>query len=250
MTAKSCVSCGGELKFNRSTGLFECTFCGKIHTMRGKDVPLSLARVDRDMYAHRFDKAEESLSQLITLEPDNPLFVLRDILCDFHMTSATTLLSCAKTNPNLMSDIRNCEKWNDLKNCLPGEQQEMVDKIKEYCDISLALYDTNVRIEKNEAYLDVPPAVSQGYAVGTGTIHKPKVSKRSEEKEAEQEPDTFGRKIFSKLKNTIESSQYVGTRVREDTAIKELAADRKKKVVLEKHQQDLFKEIKEMEDLL
>ena len=180
MSTKTCVSCGGELKFDRNTGLFECTFCGKIHTMRGKDVPLSLARVDADMHAHRFEKAEESLSQLIDLEPENPLFVLRDILCDFHMTSATILLSCAKSNPKTLLEIRDCEKWDDLRNCLPYEQSGMVDRIREYCDVSLKIAELSGRIEKNEDYLDIPSTTSRGLATGSKSIYKPRSTRLAE----------------------------------------------------------------------
>ncbi len=272
MSTKTCVSCGGELKFDRNTGLFECTFCGKIHTMRGKDVPLSLARVDADMHAHRFEKAEESLSQLIDLEPENPLFLLRDILCDFHMTSATILLSCAKSNPKTLMEIRDCEKWDALKNCLPYEQSEMVDRIREYCDVSLKIAELSGRIEKNEEYLDIPSTTSRGLATGSKSIYKPRSTRLAEKAEAkapvpapapspepspapapapnEEESASLGRRLFLKIERKINSTQVVQTRIREDAAFDEMIADTKKLEELKKQQQELFLTVKEMEALL
>ncbi|MBO4793145.1 MAG: hypothetical protein J5556_01090, partial [Deltaproteobacteria bacterium] len=164
MTNKTCVTCGGELKFNRSNGFFVCTFCGKIHTTEGKDKPLSLATVDQHMHTHQFQKAQAVLDELRALEPNNPIFVLRNILIQFRMTSAGLLLSCAKSNSSQLESILACSDWDTLRQYLPDQQSHFVDDLKEYCSISLQINELKHKIKLNEDFLstrdrrNAPPA--------------------------------------------------------------------------------------------
>lgn len=223
MTKASCVSCGGELKFNRNLGFFECKFCGKIHTMNGKDVPLSLAKVDEHMLAHRFDAAEKALAELRALEPDNPLFFLRTILCKFKMTKASTMLSCTKSD-NLIRTIMDCPDWEELRSYLPAEDQHFVNDVKQYCRNSLELIELDKRIDLNKGFL---------------------ATTDTKEKKEKQPEDENG--LFSKLKNKLPKTHGADIRSKEEDAARELEADTKRKEELEEIQKDLLGSIKELE---
>ena len=127
---QTCVTCGGELKFNRTSGLYECVSCGKVHAVVGRESPLSLLDVDERMHAHRYNEAEGILLQLRKMEPDNAVFILRSILIPYKMTSTTLLLSCAKTNPSLCRSIIDCKDWAELQSHLSGAHSHFIDDIK------------------------------------------------------------------------------------------------------------------------
>ena len=255
MKNKTCVTCGGELKFNRNLGFFECTFCGKIHAMTGKDTPLSLKLVDQHMHAHRFNQAKEALAELMRLEPDNPLFVLRKILCKFGMTSAPLLLSCAKSNPAQIRKILDCPDWDDLGACITNGRRNIVDAIKEYCTVSLELINVSERIDQNRYFLDDQTvAAGSFWKIGSDQKKNRSTEDRSVEKKADGKnaggkaaaPEAEG-KFTSLIRSKLPKPYYLQIKEKEEEAAAVMQADLKTKAELQAKQQALLQTVKELE---
>ena len=268
MTNKTCVTCGGELKFNRSNGFFECTFCGKIHTTEGKDKPLSLAIVDQHMHTHQFQKAQAALDELRALEPNNPIFVLRNILIQFRMTSAGLLLSCAKSNSSQLESILACPDWDTLRQYLPDQQSHFVDDLKEYCSISLQINELKHKIKLNEDFLstrdrrNAPPATLEKNTSSTPAATEKDSKVASTEKDASSSssaaennagpdnPEKEGRGFIAKIKSKLPAAYNEQMRIKEESAMAEIAADKAKSDELEARQQALLAAVKELESEL
>ncbi len=235
-----CVTCGGELKFNRTSGLYECASCGKVHAVVGRESPLSLLDVDDKMHAHQYEEAKEMLKELCIMEPANPIFVLRSILASFKMTSTSLLLSCAKTNPSLCSSIMNSEEWDELKPYLSGSHSNFIKDIKRYCQVSIEIHSLSQKIERNKAFLSAP-----GRTSGSALIVP---AKDGENKDGENEdaPDGF----LSRLKSRMPKSRQDQIQAKEEAAKAELEADQKTLSELSQEQATLLLSIKELEETL
>lgn len=155
---KTCSTCGADLKFNSTTGFYECSFCGIIHKPGVDNKPQSMDTVDEFMRAKRFDDAKHVLDKLIKKEPDNPYFVLRDILFEQKMMETHILLGTAKHKKETLESIMNNKRWDELKTILPSESSSLPDDIRKYCETAITVIDmedelkdseTNVELSKN-----------------------------------------------------------------------------------------------------
>ena len=232
---QTCVTCGGELKFNRTSGLYECVSCGKVHAVVGRESPLSLLDVDERMHAHRYNEAEGILLQLRKMEPDNSVFILRSILIPYKMTSTTLLLSCAKTNPSLCRSIIDCKDWAELQSHLSGAHSHFIDDIKRYCQVSIDIHSLTQKIARNEAFLSTPGRTS-GSALALP----------AKDGDNEDSPDGF----LSRLKSKMPKSRQDQIQAKEEAAKAELEADQKTLSELSQEQATLLLSIKELEETL
>jgi len=201
MNYKTCISCGGALKFDRSLGFFKCTFCGKIHTIDGTDTPLSLPVVDEHMHAHRFNEAKTALARLIGLEPDNPLFVLRMILCRFGMTGTPALLHCARNNPDRLREIAECPDWENLNATSSDGKIGFSEAVKEYCSISLELIELEKKIGQNQSFLE-----SRDKNSGTIGRYNKMIKEKETEIEAELQADLDKKKELEEKQQALLST--------------------------------------------
>ncbi len=232
---QTCVTCGGELKFNRTSGLYECVSCGKVHAVVGRESPLSLLDVDERMHAHRYNEAEGILLQLRKMEPDNAVFILRSILIPYKMTSTTLLLSCAKTNPSLCRSIIDCKDWAELQSHLSGAHSHFIDDIKRYCQVSIDIHSLTQKIARNEAFLSTPGRTS-GSALALP----------AKDGDNEDSPDGF----LSRLKSKMPKSRQDQIQEKEEAAKAELKADQENLARLSSEQSELLLSIKELEETL
>ena len=154
---KTCISCGSNLKFNNTTGFFICNYCGKIYTSEGKNPPPSLALVDEQMRAKHYPEAKNTLLKLRRLEPNNPSYVLRSILCQFQAASIPQLLTNSRNNATQLHSIKNSVSWDNLHTCLPDEKKPLTEKIMDYCNLSLDITVLNRGIDKSKVYLQSEP---------------------------------------------------------------------------------------------
>ena len=232
---QNCVTCGGELKFNRKSGLFECTSCGKVHAVVGQERPLSLFDVDEKMHAHKYEEADEMLKELRALEPENPLFILRSILASYKMTSTSLLLSCAKTNPSLCNSIMNSKQWYELKPYLSGSHSHFIEDIKSYCQVSIEIHSLAQKIKRNQDFLSMP-----GRTSGVAMV----VPIKSDSEEQSQEG------ILARLKNKIPKSHSDQIQYKEEAVLKEIEADQNKLSELSREQTSLLQSVKKQEETL
>lgn len=136
---KTCSTCGADLKFNSTTGFYECSFCGIIHKPGVDNRPQSMETVDAFMRAKRYDDARHVLDKLIKKEPNNPYFVLRDILFEQKMMETHILLGTAKHKKEILEEVMNSSRWDELKKVLPSESSSLPDDIRDYCRTAIEM---------------------------------------------------------------------------------------------------------------
>ena len=152
---KICSTCGADLKFNSTTGFYECSFCGIIHKPGVDNKPQSMDTVDEFMRAKRFDDAKHVLDKLIRKEPDNPYFVLRDILFEQKMMETHILLGTAKHKKETLESIMNNKRWDELKTILPSGSSSLPDDIRKYCETAITLIEMEDELKDSETDVEL-----------------------------------------------------------------------------------------------
>ena len=130
---KTCSTCGGNLSFNNKTGYFDCAFCGTIHVPDSGEVLYSFAGAKRLMANRKYTEASRILRKLNEQDPNDPLILLKLLLCKYKSVDTGYLLSGSEQRADL---ILHDKDWTEIKAKLPDDKKDLVDNVREYCNLT------------------------------------------------------------------------------------------------------------------
>ncbi|MBO7452836.1 MAG: hypothetical protein J6U54_21095 [Clostridiales bacterium] len=151
---KTCSTCGGNLSFNSKTGYFDCAFCGTIHVPDSGEILYSFDGAKRMMANRKYTEALRILRKLNEQDPNDPVILLKLLLCKYKSVDTGYLLSGSESRADL---VWHDKDWTEIKAKLPEDKKDLVDNVREYCSLTkdAAALDDEMNKEKEKlAYLE------------------------------------------------------------------------------------------------